>query len=236
MTLAHKKDNKNDLKPKFVKNTRQTLDCSLCSFTCKSRPTLKNHTLSSHTTQVDVNTETYNESNKRQAKSFTCNTCQSIFDSNTKMKIHIKKQHESKETNSPERKAARTEVHNNCEINKDNEPAKDKEVLKERVEETITVLKGDFENLQDLLVQSGQDNEKLKIQMKETNEKASANAAIKKNSMELHDIITQQNHKMNLMEQESIKLLEEKKFFKEEAEKAVQATHRLNEYISTFFL
>ena len=128
------------------------------------------------------------------------------------------KQHETKETNSPEIKAARTEI------------------LEERVEETITVLKGDFENLQDLLVQSGQDNEKLKIQMKETNEKASADAAKKESSMELHDIITNQNHKMNVMKQESIKLVEEKKFFKEEAEKAVQATHRLNAYISTLVI
>ena len=96
---------------------------------------------------------------KRQLTSFTCSKCNSTFDNKHRMKSHIKAQHEGKHTFSPERKVNK-QFQEEDTTKKDNNKG-------DNIErgETVQIDRNELENLQDLLLQSGQENEQLKRRM-----------------------------------------------------------------------
>ena len=113
---------------------------------------------------------------KRPSASFKCQNCNSTFDNRYSMKKHIEKQHGVKQVLSPKRKAPKTEE-TNVTLNKERpkivvtkdmvtnsktSKKQEEEDWEDMEEETVTVSKEHMENLQDLLVQTGQENEELK--------------------------------------------------------------------------
>ena len=137
-------------KSKMETKTRLSLKCDLCTFICKSNPSMNRHQETQHKTNT---AQEQPEVKKRQMKSFTCPSCNSTFVSNYRMRNHIKEQHEGKNILSPERKIARTD---------------DKEEEVKNVEDgTITIPREHMENLQDILLQTGKDKEDLEIKLAE---------------------------------------------------------------------
>ena len=122
---------------------------------------------------------------KRQMTTFTCPKCNSTFDNRYKMNKHIFEQHESKRVLSPRRKVPKTGVQN-VDSKKEIEEKAVKEILVEKdrpsenmekeveledmEEETVTKPRKEMENLQDWLVQTGQENELLKNTIKSLND------------------------------------------------------------------
>ena len=74
------------------------------------------------------------------------------------MKNHVREQHEGKDGHFPQRKASKqSPEEDTTQIHKPNEQIKD----------TVTIEKEQFENLQDFLLQTGQEKEELTIRKKE---------------------------------------------------------------------
>ena len=161
--------------------TRVSIKCDLCTFISKINPSIKKPLEIHYKTNT---TKEQEEVKKTQMKSFTCPSCNSTFVSNYRMKNHIKEQHEGKNILSPERKIARTD-NNQC-----------KEEDKNLEEGTILIHRGKMENLQDMLLQTGKDNEDLAIKVAEG------------------------NRRMENLEKENSKLEQENRYFKAENEKA----------------
>ena len=138
--------------------TRPPIKCTLCDYVCKSKPTMKKHIEFIHKSKTAVEKQ---EPKKRPRASFICPACDSTFDSRYHMKNHVKKQHEDKDILSPQRKAAKTQLEGDkSATNIINE----EEVTLGRNKEQndmVTIEKEEFENLHDLLLQTGKDKETL---------------------------------------------------------------------------
>ena len=90
-------------------------------------------------------TKEQSEEEKRQMKTFTRPEFNSTFVSNYRMTNHIKEHHKGRNLLSPERKSASIDI----------APCKEKEKTVER--ETLTIHRGEIENLQDMLLQTGKE-------------------------------------------------------------------------------
>ena len=79
--------------------------CTLCEFTCRSKPSLLRHT-----TLIHLSTKVKAKPTKKRAiQCFTCMSCQSTFDTRYKMKKHTQKEHNVEEDpKSPVRKLPKT--------------------------------------------------------------------------------------------------------------------------------
>ena len=86
-------------KTKLETKTRLSLKCDLCTFVCKSNPSMNKHLEMHHKT---ITGQERPEVKKRQMKTFTCPSCNSTFVSNYRMRNHMKEQHEGK-TSYPQR-------------------------------------------------------------------------------------------------------------------------------------
>ena len=120
------------------------------------------------------------------------------------MKIHIKSQHEGKHTLSPESNVQK-------QFQKENAPKKDNfkgDNVKQG--EMVQIDRNEYENLQDLLVQSGQENENSKCTIREWIDKTD----------NMSNEIETQKIQLILMEEENAKLFNEKSNFKEDSENA----------------
>ena len=142
--------------------TRPSTKCNWCSYICKTKPSMSKHIDLFHKDKKELFDKDKKETTKqaplkRQLTSFTCSKCNSTFDNIHRMKTHFKAQHEGKHALSPERKVAKQ-----FQEEKDNKKGDN---LKQ--EEIIRIDRNEYENLQDLLLQSGQENEKLKGTIRE---------------------------------------------------------------------
>ena len=90
-------------KIKVETKTRLSIRCTLCTFICKSNPSMKKHVETHHKKNT---TKEQPEEKKRKIKTFTCPECNSTFVSNYRMRNHIKEHHEGRNILSPERKSA----------------------------------------------------------------------------------------------------------------------------------
>ena len=90
-----------------------------------------------------------------------CTECNSTFDARHKLKEHTREQHEGKLVKSPEWKSPKT----NIKISNSNKEEFKVQVTAEGEEMIVKIVTMDFkkmENLQDVLTQTGQENEQLK--------------------------------------------------------------------------
>ena len=86
--------------------------CTMCDFTCCSKPSLQRHM-----PMVHISTKVKEKpTKKRTIGCFTCMSCQSTFDTRQKMKKHTQKEHNAEEEpKSPVRKDAKTVDKNDIE-------------------------------------------------------------------------------------------------------------------------
>ena len=125
--------------------TRTSIKCGVCSFVCKSGPSMKKHTemLHNNDTAKDMPKE-----KKRQRNSYNCSSCNSTFVSNYMRNKHVKEQHEGKNILSPERKVARKEFEDKLEAG-------------ETEKDTVTIPRKELEDLHDHLLKAGKEKEDL---------------------------------------------------------------------------
>ena len=138
--------------------TRPSTKCNWCSYICKTKPSMNKHIELFHKDKrehfvKDKKVTPKQAPLKRQLTYFTCSKCNSTFDNNHRMKNHMKAQHEGKHTLSPERKVVK-QLHEEDATKKDNNKG-----YNCKHEDTIQIDRNKYENLQDLLLQSGQENE-----------------------------------------------------------------------------
>ena len=93
------------------KMTRSAINCELCDFTCRSKPSLQRHIALVHTSQYIPKEQI---TKKRKIPIITCTECHSTFSSKIKMKKHVDEEHRNEERNkeqkeSPLRKEAKKE-------------------------------------------------------------------------------------------------------------------------------
>ena len=95
------------------KSNLPPLLCSICSFTCRSKPTLLRHKNGIHRSTGSQGPQLKKEGHdnkKRPMNNFTCTKCQSTFTSKYKLKKHVDTQHLQEEVDkseSPPRKVAK---------------------------------------------------------------------------------------------------------------------------------
>ena len=147
---------------------------SLTWFSCKSckvkKRTENELQLHNKTVHMSVKKTLQKVSIKRPIQSFNCTVCNSTFDSRYKLNRHTREQHEGKIVKSPERKSARTESKREKQADNPNIEGEEKDHIETDIEEmrgeTITIESGELENLQEILTQTGQENEQLKNDIK----------------------------------------------------------------------
>ena len=159
------------------------------------------------------------------------------------MKIHVKKGHEDEQKEaSPQRKMAKTEDLNIRIQPQEAIKEEDKAVFTEDLKGENEQLRCDIkkwiefkDNMVAKLEKAEADNKDLTKDINEmrtainTSTNREGNNIDNSKALEIIEI----KNRMHLMEEENLQLFNEKTLFKGEAEKAVQTTHRLNEYIAT---
>ena len=96
------------------KSNLPPLSCSLCSFTCRSKPTLLRHKNGTHrsTGSQGLQSKKEERNKKRPMSTFDCTKCQSSFTSKYRLKKHADTQHVEEDidkSESPPRKTAKHE-------------------------------------------------------------------------------------------------------------------------------
>ena len=109
-----------------------TYNCSLCKYSCKSKPTIENHKKKTHgnTAQVRIGGK------KRHLTSFNCGVCQSTFDSKHKLDKHAKEQHNVEEDETPSSPARKAQKPEDLDQRIEEEKVAD-EIMEDDREETI---------------------------------------------------------------------------------------------------
>ena len=114
------------------------ISCTSCDYKCKTKPTMKRHVTTTHTSQKEKQSK---KAKKRTISSFNCPECKSNFDTRYKMKKHVINEHEEKKEqtdvyDSPPRKIAKmvdsndkiTEYDDKENLNMDTEEVKDETI------------------------------------------------------------------------------------------------------------
>ena len=133
--------------------------CKNCKVKKRTENELKVHNKTVHMSNKNILPK---ETPKRRIQSYNCKDCNSTFDSRYKLTKHMREQHDGKVVKSPERKTPRTESKNARKAHKEELKVQGKQEESETDVKTVSPEVKELENLQDMLLQSGQENQQLK--------------------------------------------------------------------------